>query len=125
VPYLVPNKHLHFRGQQVPLAHGRSSKPLRWYADSSKIWLRFGRTFKEEAMLFLIYVNVPQITYSWTVPRILDHSYLVLKSTRSKIADTSVRILEVLKLLFQQFLILSSFQRDMSGPVLRALSNNR
>jgi hypothetical protein len=29
VPYLVPNKHLHFRGQQVPLAHGRSSKPLR------------------------------------------------------------------------------------------------
>ncbi len=34
----------------------------------------------------------------------------------------SVRIL---KLLFQQFLNLSSSQRDMSGPILGALSNNR
>ncbi len=31
----------------------------------------------------------------------------------------------VLKLLFQQFLNLSSSQRDMSGPILGALSNNR
>ncbi len=38
---------------------------------------------------------------------------------------TSVRILEVLKLLFQQFLNVSSSQRNMSGPVLGALSNNR
>ncbi len=38
---------------------------------------------------------------------------------------TSVRILEVLKLLFQQFLNLSSSQRDMSGPKLVDLSNNR
>jgi hypothetical protein len=37
----------------------------------------------------------------------------------------SVRILEVLKLLFQQILNLSSSHRNMSGPVLRALSNNR
>jgi hypothetical protein len=37
----------------------------------------------------------------------------------------SVRILEVLKLLFQQFLNLSSFQRDMSVPILGDLSNNR
>ncbi len=37
----------------------------------------------------------------------------------------SVRILEVLKFLFQQFLNLSSSQRDMSGPILGALSNNR
>ncbi len=37
----------------------------------------------------------------------------------------SVRILEVLKLLFQQFLNLSSSQRDMSGPKLGDLSNNR
>jgi hypothetical protein len=28
------------------------------------------------------------ITYYWTVPLILDHSYLVEKSTSSKIADT-------------------------------------
>jgi hypothetical protein len=37
----------------------------------------------------------------------------------------SVRILEVLKLLFQQILNLSSSQWDVSGPILRALSNNR
>jgi hypothetical protein len=37
----------------------------------------------------------------------------------------SVRILQVLKLLFQQFLNLSSFYRDMSGLILGALSNNR
>ncbi len=37
----------------------------------------------------------------------------------------SVRILEVPKLLFQQFLNLSSSQRDMSGPILGDLSNNR
>ncbi len=36
-----------------------------------------------------------------------------------------VRILEVLKLLFQQFLNLSSFQRAMSGSILGDLSNNR
>ncbi len=37
----------------------------------------------------------------------------------------SVRILEVLKLLFQQFLNSSSSQRNMSGPILGDLSNNR
>jgi hypothetical protein len=37
----------------------------------------------------------------------------------------SIRILEVLKLLFQQFLNFSSSQQDMSGPRLRALPNNR
>ncbi len=36
----------------------------------------------------------------------------------------SVRIL-VLQILFQQFLNLSSSQRDMSGPILGDLSNNR
>ncbi len=65
------------------------------------------------------------ITYYWTVPLILDHSFLVGKLTSSKIADTKVKILEVLKLLFQQFLNLSISQRDMSGPILEDLSNNR
>ncbi len=37
----------------------------------------------------------------------------------------SVRILEVLKHLFHQSLNLSSSKRDMSGPILGALSNNR
>ncbi len=37
----------------------------------------------------------------------------------------SVRILEVLKPLFRQFLNWFSSQRDMSGPILGDLSNNR
>jgi hypothetical protein len=37
----------------------------------------------------------------------------------------TVRTLEVLKLLFLQFLNLSSSQRDMSCPILGDLSNNR
>jgi hypothetical protein len=37
----------------------------------------------------------------------------------------SDRILEVLKLLFQEFLNWSGSQRDTSGPILGALSNNR
>jgi hypothetical protein len=37
----------------------------------------------------------------------------------------SVRNLEVLKLLFPQFLKFSSFQRDMSGPKLEDMSKNR
>ncbi len=36
----------------------------------------------------------------------------------------SVRILEVLKHLFRQFLNLSSSKRDLSGPILGDLSNN-
>jgi hypothetical protein len=37
----------------------------------------------------------------------------------------SIRILEVLKLFFMQFLNLSSSQRDMSGPILGDLSKDR
>ncbi len=37
----------------------------------------------------------------------------------------SVKILEVLKFLFQQLSNLSSSQRNMSGPILGELSNNR
>ncbi len=59
------------------------------------------------------------------MPLILDHSYLVGKLTGLKIAHTSVRILKVLKLLFQQFSNLSSFHQGISGPILGALSNNR
>jgi hypothetical protein len=54
----------------------------------------------------------------------LDHSYLVGKSTSSKLADTKVRTSEVLKLLFQQFLKFSSSQQNMSGPILEDLSND-
>jgi hypothetical protein len=43
--------------------------------------------FQGLAALLLLY---PPITYYWTVPLILDHSYLVGKSTSSNIADTKV-----------------------------------
>ncbi len=60
------------------------------------------------------------------MPLFLDHLYLVGKLTSSKIpGHKSVRILEILKLLFQQFLNLSSSQQDMSCPILGDLSNNR
>jgi hypothetical protein len=56
---------------------------------------------------------------------ILDHSYLVLESYTFKNRwYKSVRILEVLKLLFKQFLKLSSFHQDRSVPRLEDLSNN-
>ncbi len=68
----------------------------------------------------------PTITYYWAVLLILDHSYIVGKLKQFENCwFKRVRILEVLKLLFQQFLNLSSSQRDMSGPILRNLSNNR
>ncbi len=38
----------------------------------------------------LIPFAYPPITYSWTLPLILDHSYLVGKLTSSKIADTKM-----------------------------------
>ncbi len=34
--------------------------------------------------------KLPPITYYWTVPLILDHSYLVGKLTSPKIGDTKV-----------------------------------
>ncbi len=52
------------------------------------------------------------ITYYWTVPLILDHSYLVGNLTNSKIAET--KALEPLK-----------SWHFCSGPKLGALSNNR
>jgi hypothetical protein len=71
-------------------------------------------------------IHYPTITYYWTVPLTLDHSNLVGKLSSSKDCRyESVRMLEVLKLLFQQFLNLSSSQRDMSGPILGTLSNGR
>jgi hypothetical protein len=40
-------------------------------------------------------IVVPPITYYWTVPQILDHSYIVGNLTNSKIAET--KTLEPLK----------------------------
>ncbi len=78
-------------------------------------------------ILYNIYIVLyyPPITYYWTVPLILDHSYLVGNLTNSKIAETNA--LEPLKswhFCISNFRLLIS-QRNMSGPRLGALSNNR
>ncbi len=65
------------------------------------------------------------ITLYWTVPLTLDHSSRWVINKLENCWYKSVRVLEVPKLLFQQFLNLSSTQRDMGGPILGALSNNR
>jgi hypothetical protein len=58
------------------------------------------QTFVEQSLLPVIRHSVdsdkyPVITYYWTVPLILDHSYLVGNLTNSKIAET--KALEPLK----------------------------
>ncbi len=68
--------------------------------------------------------RLPPITYYWTVPLILDHSSRWEINKFENCWYKSVKILEVLKLLFQQFLNLSSSQLDMSGPILGDLSKN-
>ncbi len=76
--------------------------------------------------MYLWFFIYPLTLYYWTGPLILDHSLLVGKLTSSKIADTSVRILDVLKLLFWSAIFeLVKSQRVMSGPILGDLSNNR
>ncbi len=44
----------------------------------------------EGTSFFLSYTPVPPILYYWTVPLILDHSYLDGKLTNSKVSDTKV-----------------------------------
>ncbi len=54
----------------------------------------------ERMQLTVLY---PTITYYWTVPLILDHSYLVGNLTNSKIAETKALEPLILTLLYQQF----------------------
>ncbi len=62
--------------------------------------------------------STPLNSTGYQGPRFVPPDHLLLDSAPN-------RILEALKLLFQQFLNLSSSQRDMSGPRLGALSNNK
>ncbi len=57
--------------------------------------------------------NLGPLISSWEINKFKNCAYKI------------VRILDVLKLLFQQFLNMSSSQRDMSDPILADLSNNR
>jgi hypothetical protein len=57
--------------------------------------------------------NLGPLISHWEINKFVNDSY------------KSVGILEVLKLLFHQFLNLSSSQRDVSSPILGDLFNNR
>jgi hypothetical protein len=57
------------------------------YASRSEVTI-FAITFY--GSILIPPVNYSPITYYWTVPLILDHSYLVGRSTSSKIAETKV-----------------------------------
>ncbi len=86
---------------------------------------RLTPAFRKHAILWPF--TYPPLTYYWTVLLILDHSY-VCRWEINKFENCwykSVRVLEVLKLSFQRFLNLSSSERDVSGPILGHLSNNR
>ncbi len=68
------------------------------------------------------------ITYSWTGPLILNHSYLIGNLTVNKFKNCwtkSFRTSKNLTLLYVQFLNVLISQRDMSGARLGALPNNR
>ncbi len=68
----------------------------------------------------------PPITYSWTVPLILDHSYLVGKATSSKVADTKVSgFWRFFKAFESAILDFVKFPTRYECPILGALSNDR
>jgi hypothetical protein len=67
---------------------------------------------------------VPRITYFWTVPLSLDHSYLVGKLTSSNLLIQKCPDFRGSNA-FVQFFNLSCSQTDTSGPILGDLSNNR
>jgi hypothetical protein len=55
------------------------------------ILLQFRTQFlSPSAVQYVHFLVYPSITYQWTVPLILGHSYLVGKLTSSKIADTKL-----------------------------------
>ncbi len=71
-------------------------------------------------------LNIPPITYYCTEPLISDHSYIVGNLTKFKNCwNKSFRTSKILTLLYLQFSNSLISQRDMSGPRLGALSNNR
>jgi hypothetical protein len=80
---------------------------------------------KEKSSQYKHFWQYPPITYYWPGLLILDHSYPVGNLTNSKTAETKGLEPLILTLLYQQFSNLLTSQRDMSGPRLGALFNNR
>jgi hypothetical protein len=104
---------------------GRSFfRPCEPRGNNTKSWL--GQTmmiYKTGDMGRRLYST---ITYYRTGLLILDHSYLVGNLTNAKnCRNKSFITSRILTLLYQQFSNLLISQRDMSGPRLGALPNNR
>jgi hypothetical protein len=79
--------------------HLKAKRILRMFRTSGqKLLTEVVKTnvdFKEEELWFWVLkpqggepFQYPMITYSWTVPLILDHSYLVGNLTNTKIPET-------------------------------------
>jgi hypothetical protein len=121
-------------------AFGFDSLRSKWNAPILSIFL-FNNVWNLNQIL--LYKTSISNLFTFTTPTafssFLPHDHLLLESapnlgrliSRWEINKfencwyKSVRILEVSKLLFQQFLNLSSSQRDISGSILGDLSNNR
>ncbi len=91
-----------------------------WHSPAGELRLRWDLVLRRD--------YIP-ITYFWTVPLILDHySPLISCWELDKFKNCwkkSFRTSKILTLLYQQFSNLLISQRDMSGPRLGTLSNNR
>ncbi len=87
--------------------------PVTFYFEGGALVHDLPRWYTPDHLLLDSAPNLGPLISRWEINKFETCSY------------KSVRILEVLKLLFQQFLNLSSSQRDMSGPILGDLSNNR
>ncbi len=104
--------------QRTKLWRRRRSSPMVGEANGGKIRgqgqlrLRLEKIYPRSPIIGQCFNLVPLIS-RWEINKFENCWY------------NSVRISEVLKLLFRQFLNLSSFQGDMSGPILGNLSNSR
>jgi hypothetical protein len=97
--------------------------------DSTKMWPQRGNLFSIVHDSFMDQQLPPDDLLLDSAPNLGPLIlYLVWKLTSSKLPIQKCQDFicsRPLKLLFQQFLNLSSYQRDMSGPILGDLSKNR
>jgi hypothetical protein len=100
-------------GSWAFLASTNSSSVYLWLQNTWAIWSKSSRLLPSDHLSLNNAPNLGPLIPRWEINKFENCWY------------KSVRILKVLNLLFQPFLNLSSSQRDVSGPILGALSNNK
>ncbi len=83
-------KTCNVRADFSTLLHCQSMALLVSLREKKNTHVKKKNAFLEKEENLTVSETNPPITYYWTVPLILDHSYLVEKLTRSKIDDTKV-----------------------------------